>query len=152
MRSSRDVDSVLPNNLLTRTRRLVCGFGLFQFLWPILVSPITGTGLRIDLLAIIIAGIGFSMRADTFRRFPWTALLFVGYPLVFLNSCWEYSVTDMSNWIPARFSPNLGLQLVSSVWATVAASWVVKCHRYHRNAVQSGRNYAVNRSGRKHVF
>ncbi|MEO1528222.1 MAG: hypothetical protein AAFX06_22600 [Planctomycetota bacterium] len=126
----------LPKDLLRQTRWVVRTFGIFNFLWPIAVSPLTDS-LPIDLLALVIAGNAIAIHRRSFQGFPWTAVLCsfyaIGFPVILLT----FDATNLSLWLPTRFSPVLSLQLVSSAGAIASISMIVRCHRFHRSAKQA---------------
>lgn len=106
-------------------------FGLAQFVWPLVVAYWTDS-VVIDIWAIFIASNGTVIRRGSFKRFPWTALMCCVYPVILIVSMSSVDVLDFWNWIPSRSSPNLFLQLVSSVWAGYAVVEIVRCYFWHR--------------------
>ena len=127
-----EADTKLPVELLRKTKFVVCGFGFFQFLWPIAVAPFTDS-LPIDLFAFFIAANGFTMNSRSFHGFPWTALMCTIYLLAFPYCLMSFDVTSIRNWLPTRFSPVISMQLFSSLGAAASIVAILRCHRYHRS-------------------
>ena len=122
---------ISPTSLVDFTRTVVSRFGWFQFAWPFIVAYWTDT-FFIDLWALFIATNGMRVTNTSFRRFPWTALMCGVYPLVLLACITGSNPMTLNDWIPSRFSPVLSLQLISTIWATIAIVCIIKCHQSHR--------------------
>lgn len=127
----------IPLPLATHTRRVVNRFGLFEFVWPIIVAYWTDS-LFLDIWALFIATNGLRVMPTSFKRFPWTALMCSVYPLAFVISVVHYDPLNVWNWIPSRFSPVLLLQLVSCVWASYAIWCIIRCHVAHKRTSPVG--------------
>ena len=128
--------TLIPRSLAMHTRKVVSRFGMYQLLWTIAAVFWTGS-LIIDVLALFISVNGHMMKLSSFKRFPWTALFCCAYPLTFVVSVSECDPSDIVNWLLARDSPVLSLQLVSTLWALYAIRCIVRCHLSHRR-VPSG--------------
>lgn len=122
--------TLVPRPLAVQTRKIVNRFGLFQFVWPMVVAYWTGWFV-LDLWALFIATNGRRVTPASFKRFPWTAVMCLVYPIAFVASIQSNDPLDIWNWVPARFSPVLSLQLVSAVWSLYAVFLILKCHFAH---------------------
>jgi len=123
---------IMPSEFAESTRIIVARFGIFQFAWPFLVLYWTDA-ISVDLWALIIATNGNRINQQSFKRFPWTALMCCLYPLTFIGYTFTHSTSSVWVWLPARFSPVLLLHLVASDWAVYAIYCIVRCHRSHAN-------------------
>lgn len=123
--------TLIPEKLAQQTQRAVRAFGLFQFGWPIAVGLVTDS-VRIDLLALLIAGVGQTIGPASFKRFPWTALLCALYPIGFTLAVITEDASNIWLWLPSRGSPVLLLQLISAIWACYAIRLIVRCFLSHR--------------------
>lgn len=119
-----------PRSIASHTRKVVNRFGLFQFIWPIVFSFWTDS-LFIDIWALFIATNGYRISTNSFKRFPWTALMCAVYPLMFVASLTIHTPLGICNWMPSRFSPVFSMQLISSVWSLYAIYWITRCHLSH---------------------
>lgn len=128
--STRSELAGIPKALASRTRRVVCGFGIYQCAWPLVVAYWMDYAF-IDLVAYFITVNGLGIGRFSFRRFPWTALLCGIYPIALIVSMWHYGVLVAANWIPTHGSPVLALQLIASCWAVYAITLIVRCYLSH---------------------
>lgn len=122
--------TLIPRQLATRTGKVVNRFGVFQLVWPISLAYWTDSFV-LDLWALFIATNGLRVTPASFRRFPWTAVMCVAYPVALIISMQLHDPLDIWNWVPSRFSPVLSMQLFSAAWSLDAIYLIVKCHFAH---------------------
>lgn len=119
--------TLIPPLLATHTRKVVNRFGLFQVIWPLFCAYWTDS-FAFDIWALLIATNGLRVTRASFKRFPWTALMLIVYPIAFAISLQSHNPLDIWNWLPSRSSPVLLLQLVSAAWAVYAIACICRCH------------------------
>ena len=86
--------------------RSLLGFGILGFIAPLVFAFWTGSVIT-DFVALMIGVIGATLNRRSFVTFPWTALLCLVYPLVFVDGCLSPDVSDYRYWlIPSPVSGN----------------------------------------------
>ncbi|TWT83060.1 hypothetical protein CA13_45230 [Planctomycetes bacterium CA13] len=126
-------DTLLPDELVSRTAWHLKAFGVFQFIQqfiPLLFSA----GLTIDVFAIAIASIGMDLNKRSFRRFPWTSVLCGIYALVFglgfLTLLW-----NGGPWPITWTILFLGVLFAECTWACFLIYLIFRCYFWHRNSI-----------------
>ena len=123
--------SLIPHPLAAHTRMVVNLFGIFQFVWPIAFAFLTDF-LFLDLWALFIATNGNRITPASFQRFPWTAVMCMVYPIVFIMIFIRHDTLEFWNWSPLLIVLTLSMQLVSTVWSLYAIFLLFKCYFAHR--------------------
>lgn len=124
-----DVERRLPLHLSRHTRRIVCGFALFElFAWMIVAY--WNDYLYLDLIAVIIAINGTLIDEKSCRRFPWTILLCLFYPVAITFRATQIDLSNIANWLPGPHSPVLSLQLLVAICSSIAAASLLQCYIY----------------------
>ncbi len=115
--------------------RSLVGFGTLAFIAPLALASWTGSVI-VDFVALVIGVIGATLSRRSFETFPWTALLCLVYPLVFVEGCFSPDVSDYRYWlIPNRVSRNPHiLYFVLAVWACVNVCLIYRFHRIQKLA------------------
>ena len=124
------VDRSITEHDVRRLRWSLLGFGLLGFITPIALAFRTGA-LILDIFAFYIGVTGATLNRRSFVTFPWTAVLCLLYPLVFVAGCFSPEASDYRYWlIPNRSSglPHV-LYLILAGWACVNIGLI---HRFHR--------------------
>lgn len=122
--------TLIPRQLAMRTNKVVFRFGLFQLVWPIAFAYWSDS-FYLDLWVFFIAANGSRVTRASFKRFPWTAVMCLVYPVAFNMSMQRHDPLDIWNWVPSQFSPVLSMQLVAAGWSLYSAHLIVKCHFAH---------------------
>jgi hypothetical protein len=117
-------------------------FGLVGFIAPLISAFWTGR-LTFDVIALIFAAIGATISRRSFASFPWTALLCLVYPLVFVAGCFTPNVADYRYWlIPSRGADGPhALYLVLAIWACLNAGLIYRFHRVQQLAGREARRW-----------
>lgn len=123
--------TLIPRPLAAQTRMVVNCFGLFQFVWPIAFAFLTDF-LFLDLWALFIATNGNRITPASFQRFPWTAVMCMVYPIVFIMIFLRHDTLEFWNWSPVTIVLALSMQLISTVWSIYAILLMFKCYFAHR--------------------
>lgn len=123
------VERRLPLHLSRHTRNIVCGFALFElFAW--MVVAYWNDYLYLDLIAVIIAINGTLIDEKSCRRFPWTILLCLFYPVAITFRATQIDLSNIANWLPGSHSPVLSLQLLVAICSSIAAASLLQCYIY----------------------
>lgn len=123
------VERRLPHHLSRRTRRVVCGFALFElFAW--MVVAYWNDYLYLDLIAVLIAINGTFIDEKSCRRFPWTILMCLFYPVAITFRATQIDLSIIANWLPGPHSPVLSLQLLVAICSSIAAASLLRCYIY----------------------
>lgn len=131
------VDRSITDHDLRLLRWSLLGFGLFGFITPLVLASKTGR-VNLDIVAFFIGATGATLNRRSFVTFPWTTVLCLLYPLVFLAGCSSPDVLDYRYWlIPTRGSdlPHL-FYLILAGWACAN---IVLIRRFHRIQKLGGR-------------
>ncbi|WP_296451416.1 hypothetical protein [Rubinisphaera sp.] len=123
--------TLIPRPLATQTRMVVNRFGLFQFVWPIAFAFLTDF-IFLDLWALLIATNGNRFTPASLQRFPWTAVMCMVYPIVFIMIFLRHDTLEFWNWSPVTIVLALSMQLISTVWSLYAIFLLFKCYFTHR--------------------
>ena len=115
--------------------RSLLGFGILGFSAPLVLACWTGN-VSPDPVALIIGVVGATLSRRSFVTFPWTALLCLVYPLIFVDGCFSPDVSDYRYWLipnPVAGNPHM-LYLVLAVWACVNVCLIYRFHRIQKAA------------------
>jgi len=116
------------------------GFGLLGIITPLALASRTGR-LDFDILAFIIGATGATLNRQSFVTFPWTALVCLVYPLVFVAGCFSPDAFDYRYWlIPTRGSdvPH-AFYLILAGWACVNVGLIRRFHRIQKLGGRKGK-------------
>ena len=111
-------------------KRSLVSFGLVGVLAPILIAFVTDS-FSLDIIAVIIGIRGLSVTHASFTKFPWTALLSLLYPLIFVAACISEGTGDYRVWlVPTRHAnPPLAFYLFLAIWGSANAYLVFRFYR-----------------------
>ncbi|MEO9594974.1 hypothetical protein [Rhodopirellula bahusiensis] len=129
--AENQIETRVPSDFAGHTQMVVCGFGLYVFAWPILLSCWTPAP-EVSIFPIIIALNGYRVTPKSFRQFPWTGLLCAIYPYRFFSPLARYEFGLNNAGFDVWFSFVFLMQLTTAGWGTYAALCIYQCNSAHR--------------------
>lgn len=129
------VDRRITDNDVRLLRWSLLGFGTFGFIAQFVLAFWTCNVIP-DIFALMIGVIGATLSRRSFVTFPWTVLLCLVYPLVFVDGCLSPDVSDYRAWLipnPVSDNPHI-FCLVLAVWACVNVCLIYRFHRIQKLA------------------
>ncbi|EMI23925.1 hypothetical protein [Rhodopirellula europaea] len=122
--------TLIPEQLASRTRVVVCGLGLYTFAWPLLVAR-TIDSPTVAGLSIVLLFIGYRINRSSFKHIPWTSYLCLIFPLRLARSVAGYEWSEIARTFLSNSSLVLICQTLGAVWGVYAALCVFRCHMAH---------------------